>query len=267
MKQIGWLAGALMLAAGLQVHAEGTAPAEDKESNWSVTLGAGVVTGPKYPGASKRESGLMPIVNVTYRDTFFLDSMRGLGVQYPVTENWHAYASIAAGDERKEKDDNRLKGLGDIKARATFNLGAEWEKDRWKLGISLSRRMGKDSLPGQSERKGGMLTSIEGSYAVVQTQQTEVSVGLSATHMNKAYAETFFGVNAQQAKQSGLRGFEAKGGLRDVELFIEGSHKLDKHWSLLGRVGVSKLRGDAARSPITQKSRSVNAFFGAAYTF
>ncbi|NLR74387.1 MipA/OmpV family protein [Leeia aquatica] len=267
MKQLGWWVGMMLLAAGAQVRAEEAAAPDNKDNNWSVTLGAGVVSGPKYPGASKRESGLMPIVNVTYRDMFFLDSMRGLGVQYPVSEHWSAYASIAAGDERKEKDDNRLKGLGDIKARATFNLGAEWEKDRWKLGVSLSRRMGKDDLPGQTGRKGGMLTSIEGSYAVVQTQQTEVSVGLSATHMNKAYAETFFGVNARQASQSGLRSFEAKGGLRDVELFIEGKHQLDKHWSLLGRVGVSKLRGDAARSPITQKSRSVSAFFGAAYTF
>ena len=81
------------------------------------------------------------------------------------------------------------------------------------------------------------------------------------------YAMTFFGVSPEQAATSTLPAYEARGGLHAVRFGVNAGYRIDGAWSVGGRIGTARLRGDAANSPITRdRTQNLAAVF-ARYRF
>src|SRR3546814_16040182 len=68
-------------------------------------------------------------------------------------------------------------------------------------------------------------------------------------HMNR-----YFGIDASEAIASGLPFYRAESGFKDVSGLITASYRLDSHWSLGATGGVTRLLGDAADSPLNERS-------------
>jgi MipA family protein len=72
------------------------------------------------------------------------------------------------------------------------------------------------------------------------------------------YQETWFDVDADNARRSGLAAYSGSSGAQDITLSLGASYALSRQWMLIGRLQGGRLLGDAADSPIVQRRGSVN---------
>ena len=99
------------------------------------------------------------------------------------------------------------------------------------------------------------------------TPQLTFSAGPGITWASDDYMTTFFGVTPEQSTRSGLPVYEAKAGVHALRFGVGAGYRIDRRWSLGGRIGTSRLEGDAAASPITRdRTQNLAALF-ASYRF
>jgi outer membrane protein len=84
------------------------------------------------------------------------------------------------------------------------------------------------------------------------TERFALSIAPGFTFADGRNQQTFFGIDATQSARSGRAEYQADGGLNSVRLAFGAEYGISPRWGLGARVVLSKLRGDAADSPITQ---------------
>jgi outer membrane protein len=94
-----------------------------------------------------------------------------------------------------------------------------------------------------------------------------LSIGPGYTWANNRYAQTFFGVDAQQSARSGLPQFEAHDAGSAARLSMNAVYLIARRVSLGGFASYSRLQGDARHSPITQDRSQYVAGAFVAYRF
>ena len=74
----------------------------------------------------------------------------------------------------------------------------------------------------------------------------------------------YFGVDATNAARSGLREFDADGGLKDAGVLLLARYSFDRTWGLMVLGKFTRLVGDAADSPLVEDEGSENQGMAAA---
>lgn len=118
-------------------------------SPWRFAVGAGVVNMPKFPGASGTKWEVVPSVSANY-DRFFIGanpdaaSLLSLGAYLYRDSNWRVGAALTYDfiEPRRESDDSRLHGLGDVKRTAHAELFGVYT---WQFISARARRGGATS--------------------------------------------------------------------------------------------------------------------------
>jgi outer membrane protein len=249
-----WLARAgvtLMLTAPATV-ALADEPPEPEEKKWRVMLGAGVGSKPEYPGSGTDEIRPVPIVNVRY-GRFFLGGIPGggagggLGAYLYEDDRWSLGAAVAAdfGEVREESDDARLQGLGDIDGTIRAGFFASYEVTNW---LELSGNVLQD-IGGKDQ---GLIASFDVEATYQPLPRLRLSAGPGVTWGNDEYAQTLYGVDAQQALRSGFAQYDAGSSATVMRFSLGAQYALTEKWSLGSRVTASRLLGDAADSPIVE---------------
>ncbi|MGH8325283.1 MAG: MipA/OmpV family protein, partial [Steroidobacteraceae bacterium] len=90
---------------------------------WSVTLGGGLAEQPKYPGASSSRVRFAPLAAAAYDDRVYIGPL-GLGVAVLRSNGFRAGPVLGLQGGRRESDDPRLAGLGDISRSVTAGVFA-----------------------------------------------------------------------------------------------------------------------------------------------
>jgi outer membrane protein len=168
---------------------------------------------------------------------------------------WRLSAALSADlARRKESDDPRLQGLGDVRRTASFGVAASYTLD-W---LTARARVATDILG----RDQGTLARLDTLARWRAGDRLSFFAGPGATWADGRYTRTFFGVDAGQSARSGLPQFEAKGGLNSVRFSVGANYRIDLRWRLGAFASYSKLKQDAAASPITedQSQRFVGVF-------
>ena len=248
------LAALLGVFSSISAHAQ-NAPASGQEpakpsNDWQYSLGLGLISAPQSVGSSAQKTRLLPTFQIRYQDWFFIDPIRGVGVQSTLMEG--LTGSVAVGvdlAERKAKDESRLTGLGDIDMAPALRLGLNYKAGSAFLNNQLTARLG------DANGRGTLLDTDLG-YTVLASRSAIVAVGVNLKGMDDSYARNFFGVSAAQAAASGLSTFQAQSGLQSSGLFVQAVLPLSGGWTFFGRAVQSRLNGDAAGSPITTKRDS-----------
>ena len=254
------VAGAACVALGAQ-----SADAAEPKNEWHFGVGAGAVAYPKYPGSKSATASLLPFVNATY-GRFFVGGdlsgagIGGVGVNFYQDSGWRVGAALAPDlTRRKESDDERLRGLGDVDATIRAAVFANYTGNR----IIVTGTVASD-ISGNHQ---GTLGHFDVRLRFQPSEALTIVAGPGLTWANSEYMRTFFGVDAQQSAQSGLPQFDAKSGLNSARFAVGARYQFDVHWSAIGVFSESWLLGDAADSPVTvSKSQSVVGAF-AVYSF
>ena len=263
------------LGAGVPALAEEAPPAvhADGSPKLNYVLGAIVSSGPDYAGGDGRSVHLRPAWALEY-GRFRLSTSRGSTLMghgleqresgatavLAETDRFNLSASLRLDNGRKSSDSPLLAGLPEVRSTVRARVSAGYAiTPRWSVGAGLSQDiLGRD---------GGAQLNTSVSYTLPVTQQTRMVFGAGANFGDRTYVRNQFGVPAVAggAGAARLPAYEPGGGLYNVGLGVDVMTALNRHWVVWGGVGVSQVKGDARRSPLTVRPTGYSASLGLAY--
>lgn len=227
-------------------------------------VGIGVAIAPGYLGAANHRGYVGIDVETNFGNGFFISSQSGLGYRFLETPSgWSMAASLGVSPSRREKDGdhdhpNRLRGMGDVDAKAQANLYLNYDNGPFHVNAGLHQTL--------ASRRGTSLDLTVG-YDLYADPNNLIRASAAAVYANRSLMQTFFGVTQQQGFSSGQEPYKARAGLADGELGLSWRHALNDHWISTVDVGVARLRGDAADSPLTVRRTNGVASASIAYRF
>jgi outer membrane protein len=227
----------------LALELSGTAMAH---AHSPAVLGAGAYTIPVYPGSNAVEVRPAPILDVILWDRLFLRTSDGAGVYLWHDRTWDVGVSVDADPlHRYEVDDHRLTGLGDVTKTARGNFFVTRRCESLELTAKLSTDIGGGGH--------GNAIDLQLTKSHSLTPRLSIRTGVGTTWTNARYMRTFFGVDPGQSARSGLPLFDPGSGFSSARVLFSARYEVRPNWLIGGQLYASRLLGDAADSPITQR--------------
>ncbi|MGJ3647730.1 MipA/OmpV family protein [Sphingomonas sp. GlSt437] len=255
----------LIAASGISVAAippEGpaSAPSPDatiidgppSDAPISLSVGAGVIVYPAFPGSAKYKALPIPAVQASYHDIVsisFPDILRVNAVKLadPKVKAVEFGPLLRYRFGRNIKDDRAyLQGLA--------NRGDALEIGGY-LAIAPTRtlRLQVDAAQATSTQLG---FSATGSLAYSRPlARAIVSLGPTVTIVDNRYAAAYYGVSLAEASRSRFKAFAAKGGFERAGFNATVVVPVSRRWSIVTNADYGHLLGDAANSPIVRGPR------------
>ena len=224
------------------------------------SAGLAVVGGRQYLGSDESRTMLGPTFDYQWANGVFLGAGNGLGINLSQRPERSYGLRLTADFGRDEKRSTALTGMGDIPARPEIGGFANFRvADGWEVVSSIRYGAGDD-------RK-GLVVDVGLNMSHPLSPSLRLNAGVATAWANRAWAQSHFGVNTQQAANSGYAGFNPSAGLRDVRFGVALNYAIAPNWSLTGGLSVSRLLGDAKDSPIVRDRSSVTGVVSTSYRF
>jgi len=203
---------------------------------------------PRAPGSSHQRQGLMPALDYSAPNGFFLSTDTGVGWNLAPAllgesgHGWQLGARVWPQAGRPRRD--APPGIDSLNSR----LGAELFANA-QVHPALLLQSGL-SLGGGRYRHGSLLEL--GATSGIPLGQDLLAISLAASYGNSAQLRGSFGVSPAEAARSGLPEFHPASGWQDWSVSLSGEHKFSSDWSVSGQWTHARLIAQAARSPLTQ---------------
>lgn len=230
-----------------------------------IDIGVGVAGLSRYVGSKEDKLVLAPTLSI-YRGAFFLDSIRGLGVEY--LHDSGVYASLAWSYDlgREERNStwrpgsSKLRGMGRVAGASTLNLlGAV------PLGNWLSVNVEADIRVAGAERGNRYRAALEAT--ALEDDDDLLTFGAHVHGGSRRYNQTFFGVTPSQAATSRFEAFAPRSGVHGYALAVDWHHQFDRRWTLSMGLKALRLSERAKASPVIEQRNDVNGFASLHYRF
>jgi MipA family protein len=274
-----WLACCLLLPLSALAQQDQTPIATPADASIDPVAGAGlryalglaIIDSPTYAGAAGREQKLRPLWSVRYgrfrisgaRSSGLLGAptaQKGSGASADLVNSarWKLALGLRFDNGRQPGDDPALAGLPEIRStlRAKLNGGLNLGR-----GYSTSLSYSADLLG----RGGGGQIGWGLGYSWKPWPAARASVGVGASWGDQQYMQTYFGIAPDVALRTGRAAYKASAGLLDVHAGAALHMPLSERWMLIGGLGLTQLRGDAAASPLTSKTSAATASLAVAW--
>ncbi|MCH8618390.1 MipA/OmpV family protein [Undibacterium sp. TS12] len=229
-----------------------------KDVNFS--LGAAALSLPKYTGSDERRLAAYPVFDTQWKNGAFFSAINGLGYNFSKNASIQYGLRMTLEAARDESRSSKLRGLGDVNtavepgAFLNYNLN-----QNFSLASSIRYGSGVDH--------NGVQVSFGALASTVLSPQHRLSASIGANWVNSSYMQSYFGVNATQSAASGYAQYTPSSGISDIKLGASWSWNIDSNWSLTTGASVSRLSGDAGRSPFVFQRNPVTIFSAATYRF
>ena len=250
--RLATLTGATILA----LFAATSASAQDEPSRgWTVTLGGGAQTYPKYPGADTYGPNFLPIFGLRREGTPmpFEAPDDGIGPGILGRDSAFNFGPAIRFQNKREQDDVGAP-VGDV--GFTVEVGGFVEalpSDNLRLRAELRQGLGG--------HKG--LTGDIGADFIIRDETTYIfSIGPRGRWADADFQRAYFGVTPAVAGATGLAAFRPNSGFYAIGAVAGLTYKLGRNWGMQGYVGYDRLIGDAADSPIVRAFGSRDQFSG-----
>lgn len=254
-------AGSIALAADGGPSEESPEPPFDPQRfdgstdrNWSLIIGAGGSYEPEYEGSDEFKPSPLPVFLFTYGEWLEVDPT-GVTITAFEQSGFELAGRVGYESGRDEGDSDRLRGLGEIDFAATVGAKASYSWNSVEIYGTVDQTIdGSESLIG----------TIGAEYKAPVTDRLILGAGVEAVIANDKHMQAYFGVNDKQSAKSGLAKYEAKAGLKRLDISASATYLLSENWLVQGEAGIGFLTGDAADSPIVEKKSqpSVSLFVG-----
>lgn len=240
----------LLTAASLATKANA-----QERSNRTVVGGA-VIYAPAYQGAEDYRVLPFPVIDLKY-GRFFASSRRGIGADLVDGDTVDVGAGVTFVPGYRRRD--APVGIG----RASGGAGARISADV-KAGIVMGSLGATKVLSGDLD---GVLVDATLAMPFRPTERLTLIPSVSSTWADGAYTRSYFGVSPAQASASGLLAYRPGGGIKDVSASLTASYRLNDRVSLGVTGSVSKLTGDARKSPTVFDPTQPAAVLSVSYSF
>ncbi|MGS0741659.1 MipA/OmpV family protein [Glaciimonas sp. GG7] len=259
------LCGALSFVSVNAQAAEASSGTAAKGNAFVVSVGGGLVT--RYSGSDQRQffGGLS--LDYAMQNGFYASTSRGIGYGNTIGA-FHYSTALGYRSGRAEKNANayskngstKLRGMGDISGSVTTLLTAGYMVDNW-LDLTVIAE-----IP-LSQRQNGSSYHFNARGKVFSDSSNSVTLGVTASVADSKYAQTYYGVTAQQSAASGYAAYKPKAGLYESRADLTWTHQFNPRWSVDTTVGVVSLTRDVGKSPIVVRKTSPVAGVTVNYTF
>jgi len=108
----------------------------------------------------------------------------------------------------------------------------------------------------------GWTVSAGARYWFPISKPIDMQIGVGANYGNSQYMDTYFGVSSDDARDSGLKRFEADAGFRDVNAQLAMVFHFSKSWHMGVGLKYFYLVEDAGDSPIVEDRGDANQLVG-----
>jgi outer membrane scaffolding protein for murein synthesis (MipA/OmpV family) len=233
----------------------GYADPKDSAREWALSIGLSGRLGPDYEGSNDYEFDVGPILSGSWRNTIFFKG-KTLGANLIRGENIKAGPILSWTSGRDENDNDKLEGLGDVDDSIEAGGFVSYRKEPWRLKGEIRQ----DINSGHD----GALVELIGGYTL-PFETLPVVVELGTTLASDNYMESFFGVDAQQSADSGLKRYDADAGIKDVKIRMNFGYSITNRWRIGSILEYKRLVGDAADSPIVDDKNQFTAGVGLSY--
>lgn len=254
-------------------------------------VGLGVGSAPRYEGARERKTRALPVIQVEWSNGIFLSGM-GAGMHLSKNPDLEYGPLLAYKPRRSESGDGggpigtsgtvgqSLAPNLDVKLQTPVSLtgnrlsGMEPVKGRLQAGgffnlyLSPSLRIANTVLAGAGRDHDGAVWTVD-LQQLSSSITTHHSLALSGglTVANRSYNQSYFGVSLQEAFRGGNRVYAPGGGLNDVHAGVRWNWTLSPSWILTSNARVTRLQGDARKSPLVERATTFSVSTGLAYRF
>ncbi|WP_158639111.1 MipA/OmpV family protein [Elioraea rosea] len=258
--------GLLCLAAPVRLAAQelidrGDTIAVRPTTAWSLTVGALGAANPDYEGSNDYGFLGAPLIDLRYRDLFFLSSRDGLGVSLIRVGGFSAGPLLRYRFGRDQDDNDALRGLGDVGGTVEGGLFARYQAGPWVAAVNAAQ-----GLNGGGHRGATVHATL--GYGGRLGEAWSYSLGPSVTWASGNYMQSFFGIDATQSARSGYAVYDADAGFKDVGFGGTLTWRFWDRAAVTAIAEVKELLGDAADSPIVdQAGSSTQAFVGLALSY
>ena len=232
--------------------------------------GGAVRVMPLYEGANQyRVVGLPLLLPVPDRSGLAATVRRRVEVKSPdnvrikmIASDWvEAGPVVGYAFGREEEDDSRLAGLGDLDGGPVAGAFLALGRDYLRADVSFHKQIAGDVEGFQIKfGAGGELPITEGSL---------IGARIGATYADTGFMNSYFGVSAAQAMNSGagLRSFAAGGGIKDINVEVYARLGIGRNWSLRPTLRYARLLHDAERSPLVETPHQLSGGLALTYRF
>lgn len=233
------LAVALCAVSATAMAQSGKLSEGDANRQFVIDLGVGAIAKPRYEAADSYLVYPFPILSVGrfYFPGFgqIVDGEKPAGVFF--------YPAFNFIGERKASDSADLRGTRTVDWALELGLGGGFRTEHMRAFAEL--RQGLNGHTGQVGQLG-----IDG--IIYPAPKWEVSFGPRADFASDEYMDTYFGVTASEAANSGggLTRYNPGAGFKSVGLSARASYDFNDDVRLHIQGGYDRLIGDAADSPI-----------------
>ena len=212
-------------------------PADRK---WAISIGVAAGVAPDYEGSNDYGFGFGPNISASWRDTIFYKG-KSLGANLIRQDNVKAGLIVSRSTKRKEDDNDKLEGLGDVDSGIEVGGFVSYKIKPWRFKAEARQEV-------DSGHEGALLELSVGTD--LPFTKPLVYVELATTWASDDYMESFFGIDSQQSANSGLERYNANAGIKDANISISVGYPITNRWKIGTMMEYKRLLGDAADSPI-----------------
>lgn len=222
-----------------------------------ITIGVGGMFRPAYMGAKKYQFQPLPAVDIK-RGHFFVNFQNGIGFAPIDNETFTAGVGVVMVIDNYDRKDvpNRFNKI-------TMGAGAR--------GFVSVRRFGLEATAGLTQifagSTKGVIADFSLSRPIMVNERLFLTPSIGMRWANAKHNDRFYGVNALQSQDSGLRQFRPGAGLLDAKVELGLQYQLTDHIGLGAAGGVTTLLGDVKDSPIVRKKTAPFSMGFLTYSF
>ena len=218
-------------------------------SHWDdldIALGVETSFEPDYQGSDDYEIDVLPLLQVTYKDWLYLDSL-ALGAIWNLPYGFRLQTGISYEEGRESSDNDALDGLDDIDDTAVLDAGLFYDIGDLTLGFALEQ----DLL----DQGKGLVTFLGARYTFEFLDgRLEVVPQVDISFANARHMRTEFGIKQSEADDSAFDAYRPGAGLKSYGFATGLDFQLTEHWTILGEAGIEFYGSEATDSPLLDEA-------------
>jgi outer membrane scaffolding protein for murein synthesis (MipA/OmpV family) len=186
------------------------------------------------------------------------------GARTELGSGLHAGAQVVYEPGRQSSESAYLERhhVAGIQRGASVGLQLEWDHAFGPMPVTLLAR-----TRSHTDSSLGNQVDLRLSAGVFQSGRFGAGVFTQFVWADTKSARAFYGMDAQQSALSGLPVFQPGSGWLNASFGLLWSVNLNQNWIVVGSMEARRLRGDAARSPLSERLSNHYASAGLAYHF
>lgn len=230
-----------------------------------VTIGMGAGLDQRYMGGRDFRPLLVPMFNVS-RGIFFVDGVRGAGIQYQSKSGFYIGDAFNYDQGRDNRNDwlrpgsNYLKNMGSVKGTFTNTLTLSQQVVSW-LSVNGQAEIGLDGHQRGNQYQLGLESVPWQRKSDSLTLDFDVKIG------DAQYNQTYFGVSSSQSRSSGFAKYSPGFGIYAYSLSATWDHHFDKHWTGEVILSGNLYPGKVADSDVVQQKYGLTVLPSLSYAF